>query len=128
MTSRKTLVIVGSAGAVILAVVACVFQPRDSLTRAVERSFAEQRLLFERATPRFDSLIAKKLAVGDTLEHAKKVLSDAGQKFTMDERLSHRRLTSIFPVGQGAGFLVELDIDNHNKISNVDITKFYNGP
>jgi hypothetical protein len=99
------------------------------LTRAVERSIAEQELLLEGATPLFDTVIAKKLVVGDTLEHVKKILADAGQEFTVETSpfLPHR-LQSICRVGRGAGFSIEVGLDNDDRVTKVEITKFYEGP
>jgi hypothetical protein len=130
MTLRKKLLIAGSAaGAVAIAAIAYFLLPSYLFSRAVEHSMQQQALLLEGATPLFDTVIAKRLVVGDSLEHAKKVLTDAGQEFTVEtDPTLPRRLQSNIPVGRGAGFLVQLDLDSKDRISKVDITKFYEGP
>ena len=128
MTLRKG-VAMGGLAAIAIAVIAYFALPSYFLSRAVESSLREQQLLLEGATPLFDTVIVKKLVVGDSLEHAEKVLSDAGQEFTLEKKSpSGQKLQSICHVGRGAGFLVQLDVDTEDRISKVDITKFYEGP
>ncbi len=130
MTLRKTLLLSGAvAGVVIVAVIAYFVLPGVLFERAVWSSIREQQLLLEGATPLFDTVIAQKLKVGDSLEHAKKVLSDAGQEFTVDSDYpSGRKLQSICRIGRGAAFVIELHLDSEERIAKIDITKAYSGP
>ncbi len=129
MTRRQRFLLGGGVAVVVAAVVAYFFLPGFLFDRAVWHSLHEQELLLEGATPLFDTVIAQKLKVGDSLEHAKKVLSDAGQEFNVDSDYpSGRKLQSICRVGRGAAFVIELHLDKDEHIAKIDIRKALSGP
>jgi hypothetical protein len=129
MTRRKKFLFSGGVAVVVVAVVAYFFLPGFLFERAVWHSLHEQELLLEGATPLFDSMIAQKLKVGDSLERAKKVLADAGQEFNVDSDYpSGRKLQSICRVGRGAAFVIELHLDKDERIAKIDIRKALSGP
>jgi hypothetical protein len=129
MTRRKKLLLGGGILAAVAAAVAFFMLPGVLFDRAVWHSIHEQQLLLEGATPLFDTVIAQQLKVGDSLDHAKKVLTDAGQEFDVDSDYpSGRKLQSICRVGRGAAFVIELHLDSQDHIAKIDITKTYTGP
>src|SRR5437868_2951509 len=100
MTLRKKLLLSGTVAAAAIGIAAYLFLPGVLFERAVWRSIQEQQLLLEGATPLFDTVIAQKLKVGDSLEHAEKVLTDAGQEFTVDSDYPvGRKLQSVCRIG-----------------------------
>src|SRR5579864_4800788 len=109
MIRRKKLLISGVVAVIVLVVAALFFLPGFLFDRGVWHSIHEQQLLLEGATPLFDTVIAQRLKVGDSLDHAEKVLTDAGQQFNVDSDYpSGRKLQSICRVGRGAAFVIEL--------------------
>jgi len=68
------------------------------------------------------------MKVGDSLEHAQKVLTDAGQEFNVDSDHPGRKLQSICRVGRGAAFVIELHLDSSDHIAKIDIRKALTGP
>lgn len=129
MTRRKKFLISGGVAMIVLAVAAFFFLPGFLFDRAVWHSIHEQQLLLEGATPLFDTVIVQRLKVSESLDHAKKVLTDAGQQFDIDSDYpSGRKLQSICRVGRGAAFVIELHLDSQDHIAKIDITKAYTGP
>jgi len=129
MTRRRKFLFTGIAAAVVVAITSYFVLPGILFDRAVWHSLHEQELLLEGATPLFDTVIAQKLKVGDNLEHAKKVLTDAGQEFNVDSDYpTGRKLQSICRFGRGAAFVIELHLDSNECISKIDIRKALSGP
>src|SRR2546430_14047590 len=124
MTLRKKLLLIGAVAAAVIGIAAYFILPGVLFERAVWRSIREQELLLEGATPLFDTVIAQRLKVGDSLEHAKKVFADAGQEFDVDSDYpTGRKLQSRCIVGRGAAFVVELHLDSTDRIAKIDIHK-----
>jgi len=129
MALRKKWLLASGALVVVIAIIGYLVLPGILFDRAVWHSLHEQELLLEGATPLFDTVIAQKLKVGDSLEHAKKVLTDAGQEFNVDSDYpAGRKLESICRVGRGAAFVIELHLDSSDRIAKIDIRKALTGP
>jgi hypothetical protein len=87
----------------------------------------EQGLRNEAAKPFLDAAIVKKLKIGDTAEHAKKVLRDAGLDF-YQEALPTPRLLSTYRTGDGCGFSIAVNLDRKHRVAKIDIREFFTGP
>lgn len=98
-----------------------------SFDRVVAQSLHEQAVRIEAAKPLFDAVVTQKLKVGDTAEHAKKVLSEAGLPFAVD-KVGPPVLRSIYRTGAGSGFTIALELDGEDRVSKIDIREVYTGP
>jgi hypothetical protein len=69
------------------------------------------------------------LKIGDTIDGAKRVLSEAGVEFTIDNTASPPPLRSVYYAdGPGPGFIIELELDKSDRISKIDIQDFIDVP
>jgi hypothetical protein len=103
--------------------------PRIFLGLAITHSISHQSVQLESARPRFDALVRSKLKVGDTVDDAKRVLSEAGLEFTIENERSPRLLRSVYHAGStGAAFLIEVALDGQDRISKIDIQDFIDVP
>jgi len=121
-------ILITAALAVIIGVLAYFLLPGALLGFAIARSAQEQTLQIEGARPLFDAVVRKKLTIGDSLEHAKKVLKDAGLEFTIDRDLAHPKLYSMCHAGRGPGFSIELELDSDDRIARIDIQDYVDVP
>jgi len=114
----------------IIGVLAYFDFPDVFLGFAIGRSVKQQTAQIERARPKFNSAIVQNLNVGDSLEHARKVLSDAGLEFTIDKEASPPILRSVYPAGDhpGPGFLIQLELDTRDRIAKIDIQDYVDVP
>ena len=124
-----TKILIATVVVVALAMVFLLVGPRVFLGLAIARSAKLQSAQLERARPRFDALVRNKLKIGDTVDDAKKVLSEAGLEFTSENRQSPRLLRSAYPAaGPGGAFLIEVTLDEQDRISKIDIQDFIDVP
>jgi hypothetical protein len=98
-----------------------------SFDQKVAESLREQAARNEAAKPLLDAVVAKKLKIGDSIERAKEVLSDAGLTFEVD-KIGALVLRSIYRTGDGCGITIALEIDSEQRISKIDIREVYTGP
>jgi hypothetical protein len=128
MARQKTILIVTTAVAAV-ALIFLLLAPRIFLGLAITHSISHQSAQLESARPRFDTLVRNKLKVGDTVDDAKKVLSEAGLEFTIDDERSQRLLRSVYHAGEaGAAFRIEVTLDGRDRISKIDIQDFIDVP
>ena len=98
-----------------------------SFEAMVARSLREQGVRNEAVKPLLDTVVTKKLKIGDSVDQAKKVLTDAGLEFAID-KIGPPVLRSIYRTGSGCGFTIVLGIDAEQRISKIDVREFYTGP
>jgi hypothetical protein len=121
MTRQKKILIIA---AIVLGIAAFGYLagPRILFGLAIGEAIRHNTAKLDRARPRFDALIRNKLKVGDSFDHAKKVLTDAGLQFTVERDESPPILRSVYLAdGPGPGWVIELEIDKQDRISKVDI-------
>ncbi|HVU47668.1 MAG TPA: hypothetical protein VHD85_16175 [Terracidiphilus sp.] len=127
MTRRKKIILLGSVA--VLGIAAFLVGPSLFFSFAVGRSLREQRLQNEGAKPLFDAVVTKKLKAGDSLEHAKEVLSNAGLGCDVVRAPFPRpMIQSIYHAGPWSGFTIQLELDTQDRISKVDIHEYFTGP
>jgi hypothetical protein len=121
MTRQQKILIVA---AVVLAIAAFGYlaAPRILFGLAIGEAIRHNTTKLDRARPRFDALIRNKLKVGDSLEHGKKILTDAGLEVMIDREESPPILRSVYLAdGPGPGWVIELELDKQDRISKIDI-------
>lgn len=78
--------------------------------------------------PRLDATVTTKLKVGDSLAHAKQVLSDAGLGSHLEEHPPRPILKSILRGGRWSGFSIAVELDDRRRIAKIDIREFFTAP
>jgi hypothetical protein len=127
MLIRKKLNFIGVA--VVVAAAAWFAWPYVLLSYAVSRAFHEQGVQNEAAKPLFEAVVAKRLKVGDSLEHVKEVLNYAGLGFdVVREPFPSPMVQSIYRAGRWFGFTIHLELDHEDRVSKVDIHEYFTGP
>ncbi len=97
-----------------------------AFSASVAESFREQRVRNDAAKPLLDAVVTRKIKIGDTVDHAKQILTDAGLDFHF-ERFTPE-LRSIYRTGPGCGFTIVLALDSQERISKIDVRPFFTGP
>ena len=83
----------------------------------------------EGAKPLFDAVVTKKLKIGDSLDHAKQVLGNAGLGFDVVRAPFPRPMVrSIYRASRWSGFTIQLELNDQNRISKIDIREYFTGP
>ncbi len=126
MTTRTKILIAGSV--LLSGVVLVLIGPRLLFDWAVTRSITEQGIRVQAVKPLFDTVVTSRLKVGDTLEHAKEVLSYAGLDYSIAKEPLPHELQSTYRAGDGSGFYVKLTLSRDDRITKVEIHDFYTGP
>ncbi len=127
LPTKKKIIILGSVA--VLGIAAYFVGPDLYFSFVVGRSLREQGLQNEGAKPLFDAVVTKKLRVGDSLEHAKEVLSSAGLGFDVVRAPFPRpMIQSIYRAGRWSGFTIQLELDSQDSISKIDIHEYFTGP
>lgn len=127
MTLRKKIIIFCSVAA--LGIAAYFVVPELYFSFVVGRSLREQGLQNQGAKPLLDAVVTKRLKVGDSLEHVKEVLSNAGLGFeVVREPFPRPAVHSIYRTGRWSGFTIKLELDSQDRISKIDIREYFTGP
>jgi hypothetical protein len=127
MTLRNKIIILSSV--TVLGIAGYFVVPDLYLSTAFAWSFREQGLQNQAVKPLFDAVVTKKLKVGDSLEHAKEVLSSAGLGFDVVRAPFPRPMVqSIYRAGRWSGFTIQLELDSQDRISKIDIREYFTGP
>ncbi|HYR22480.1 MAG TPA: hypothetical protein VEP30_06115 [Chthoniobacterales bacterium] len=129
--TRRRKILITAAVVVVVAAAAYIVVPRIMFGISLGRLVRHQQAEIEQMRPHFNLAIGQRLRVGQSIEDAKKILSAAGLEFLINEEQSPPTLTSFYPpthAEAGPGFLIELKIDNQNRISKIDIQEVTDMP
>lgn len=92
----------------------------------IKESLREQGALNDAAKPLLEAVITNRIKVGDTVDHAKQVLAEAGLTAYSDRTAP--QLSALYRTGPGCGFTIALDVDRQNRIEKIEIRPFFTGP
>ena len=91
--------------------------------------FFEQRIQNAAAKPLFEAAVTRQLKVGDSLAHVQDVLTYAGLGYEVVRGPFPRPVVqSIYRAGRLSGFQIQLELDNDDRVSKIDIHEYFTGP
>ena len=115
---RITIVIVSAAVAVALCGAAYV-------SHGMQAGLDEQSARLEAVRPLLESTVTRRIKVGDSVEHAKDVLREAGLTYRVEG--AQHAVFAGYQAGPVCGFTIVMELSPDERISKIEVQPYLRG-